>query len=325
MSPSDQDFSALMSIFWMGPPAAAGHARNGFRRGFGPLCRLVLVMLLAGCSAGSAGKTGSVEVTGPQHTQEAIAPISAVPPGGGDRPLLPGQSGTQYTPDGLPALEPKGLNADQLFAEKLKDDKARIDRLERAVTDLRREFDAIKPSIIRLTAVEGDMQELLQQLQTLTNNPGAQTAAMPQGDVADTAAPVAAKPVTHAVAPQAPAGEKKTGRKEGLAVTAIRSGSRDGGARLVLDLTGPAQYTRDLDNGEHLLVIELSGAAWKAAASGSFDKNPLLQSWTAKPEDGGRTLLAIQLSGPAQIVYDKTLPGADGAGSRLVLDLRPGT
>src|SRR5690606_26467053 len=97
--------------------------------------------------------------------------ISALPPGSDNRPPMPGQSETVYTPDGLPALSPaRGVNADQLFAERLKDEKARFDRLERAVADMRREFDSVKPAIIRLSAVESDMQELLTQLQTLTGS-----------------------------------------------------------------------------------------------------------------------------------------------------------
>lgn len=91
-------------------------------------------------------------------------------------------------PNGLPALMPasKGLNADQLFAEKLSSDDARLKRLENAVADLRREFDAVKPAIIRLSAVEADMEELVTQLQSLT--PGAvPPPAMPgQANINDT-------------------------------------------------------------------------------------------------------------------------------------------
>ena len=91
-------------------------------------------------------------------------------------------------PNGLPALMPasKGLNADQLFAEKLSSDDARLKRLENAVADLRREFDAVKPAIIRLSAVEADMEELVTQLQSLA--PGAvPPPAMPgQANINDT-------------------------------------------------------------------------------------------------------------------------------------------
>ena len=68
------------------------------------LCGIGCLVLLASCSGDSESHAGKVQVSAPHTTQDAIAPISALPPGSGDRPLLPGQSGTEYTPDGLPAL-----------------------------------------------------------------------------------------------------------------------------------------------------------------------------------------------------------------------------
>ncbi len=119
--------------------------------------------------------------------QPAIGAISALPPNAAGRPLQPGQSGTLYTPDGLPALLPpsKGLNADQLFAEKISNDNERFKRLENAVADLRREFDAVKPAIIRLTAVESDMEELITQLQSLVPGAGAHLPPPPGANIND--------------------------------------------------------------------------------------------------------------------------------------------
>lgn len=94
-------------------------------------------------------------------------PFSSAPPGSTDRPLEPGQSGAQYLPNGLPVLPARGINAELLFAEKISDTDDRFRRLENAVTDLRRELNAAMPAIVRLSAVEQDMQELLGQLQTL--------------------------------------------------------------------------------------------------------------------------------------------------------------
>ncbi|MBP7722404.1 MAG: hypothetical protein KA155_07685 [Alphaproteobacteria bacterium] len=97
-----------------------------------------------------------------------MPPISVpAPPGSTDRPLEPGQSGAQYLPNGLPVLPARGINAEMLFAEKISDTDDRFRRLENAVTDLRRELNAAMPAIVRLSAVEQDMQELLGQLQTL--------------------------------------------------------------------------------------------------------------------------------------------------------------
>ncbi len=69
-------------------------------------------------------------------------------------------------------LQPaKGLNTKRLFSESLGDD-ARLARLESAVQALRDEFDTITPSVNRLIAVESDIQELVNQLNTLVQNEG---------------------------------------------------------------------------------------------------------------------------------------------------------
>jgi hypothetical protein len=60
-----------------------------------------------------------------------------------------------------------GLSGKRLFADTLRDDEARLKRLEDAVQAMRDEFDSIKPSINRLMAVESDIQELVGQLNTL--------------------------------------------------------------------------------------------------------------------------------------------------------------
>jgi len=129
--------------------------------------------VLSACSPSASSSVKNAAAPASVSSQPTIAPITALPPGADSRPLQPGQSGTTYMPNGLPALMPasKGLNADQLFAEKLSSDDARLKRLENAVADLRREFDAVKPAIIRLSAVEADMEELVTQLQSLA--PGA--------------------------------------------------------------------------------------------------------------------------------------------------------
>jgi hypothetical protein len=132
-------------------------------------CCLPLFAFVSSCGLISdASEDPSAPRASGVTTQDNLDPIS-LPPGTGDRPLLPGQSGTQYMPNGLPALAPaRGVNADTMFAEKIKDEAARFKRLENAVADMRREFEAIKPAIVRLSAVEGDMQDLIGQLQSLT-------------------------------------------------------------------------------------------------------------------------------------------------------------
>lgn len=133
------------------------------------LCALFLAFFLTSCGPAEPGRSASAPSNNPNATTGAtIAPISVpAPPGAENRPLEPGQSGAQYLPNGLPVLPARGINAEMLFAEQITDTDDRFRRLENAVTDLRREVNAAMPAIVRLSAVEQDMQELLGQLQTL--------------------------------------------------------------------------------------------------------------------------------------------------------------
>lgn len=95
-----------------------------------------------------------------------------LPPGGTVRPAQIGETGRERSPEGLPLLQPKGLKAEDLFREPVKDTDQRLKRLENAVTEIRRDLDAALPAINRLVAIEGDIQELIQQLQTITGDGG---------------------------------------------------------------------------------------------------------------------------------------------------------
>jgi hypothetical protein len=135
------------------------------------LCALFLAIFLTSCGPAEPGRSSASAPSSSasnSSTGNVLPPISVpAPPGSADRPLEPGQSGAQYLPNGLPVLPARGINAEMLFAEKISDTDDRFRRLENAVTDLRREVNAAMPAIVRLSAVEQDMQELLGQLQTL--------------------------------------------------------------------------------------------------------------------------------------------------------------
>lgn len=104
-----------------------------------------------------------------ENTIDGIGAPVAIPPRFNDSPPKPGETGTEYTEaTGLPSLQPmKGVNIESLFAERIKDSDKRFERLENAVLEMRKEFESVKPSIIRLVAVETDMQNLTKELETL--------------------------------------------------------------------------------------------------------------------------------------------------------------
>ncbi|MDB5491225.1 MAG: hypothetical protein JWO78_1074 [Micavibrio sp.] len=130
-------------------------------------CCLLLASLLSLSACGDSSSAGRVT------TSSATA--AAPPPGSDARAVEAGQLGRKMGPDGLPSLEPqKGVNVsvDTLFTDDIKDPIDRIRRLENAVLELRRDYDATLPSIKRLVGIEKDMQTLMGQLETLTNGTG---------------------------------------------------------------------------------------------------------------------------------------------------------
>lgn len=99
------------------------------------------------------------------NTSTGIGAPVAIPPQFGNAPKTLGNSAEAT---GLPSLQPmKGVNIESLFAERIKDSDKRFDRLENAVIEMRKEFESVKPSIIRLVAVETDMQNLTKELESL--------------------------------------------------------------------------------------------------------------------------------------------------------------
>jgi N-acetylmuramoyl-L-alanine amidase len=123
-------------------------------------------------SPGSAAQpAASSSATAPSDSA-TIAPLMA-PPGSNERPPSPGSLGRPIGADGLPALQPaKGVNVsvDTLFTEDIRDPIERIKRVETAVIEMRRDFDATMPAIKRLVAIEQDIQLLTSQLETLLSS-----------------------------------------------------------------------------------------------------------------------------------------------------------
>ena len=296
---------------------------------------ILLPLFLSACSGGSSTATNNNIDQGTQQTIPAVN--AASPPGAGERPLKPGASGTVYTPDGLPALQPaRGINADMLFAEKINDEGARFDRLETAVADMRREFESVKPAIVRLVAVEDDMQTLLKQLETLVQNPPAPVDAVMLDQPLPEDIPVLAPPVQSVSSTLTPAAEPPPAplalepvptptpvavqkNSNMINVQGLRIGEHTNMTRLVIDVSGAVKYSYDLDNAENLLVIELPGADWTGAASETLKKSPLVQSWTVQAmENGQGSRLILNLHKSVKVTKDSALTQP----ARIVFDLQ---
>lgn len=345
------------------------------------LCVFLSSGFLSACDSATSGNakpasTSSANeplVANRENSEGAIAPL--LPPAANERPASPGTGSGLST---LPGMQPsKGLNVDNLFSEDIRDPMDRIKRVENVVLDMRRDFNTVLPAIMRLVAVEQDMQNLIGQLQTLTEDdvPGAlisvpvvpvdstdeEEAAADQTGATQHPPPALSErdedsqpPPADASAPDTPPfdGEvlkvqtlppealseddsppaKKTPdpapvsagvSPSGTFARGLRLGEHPDKTRLVVDLSGPTTFHTDLDNGEHLLVVELPDSKWSAAAQESFSDAPIVASYrTEATPDGRGTILVVSLRGPASLAQTLLIPGTEGA--RLAIDLKKG-
>lgn len=231
-----------------------------------------------------------------------------------------------------------GFNLDSYFSEDLKDPMARIERVERAVSAMNRDLKTIAAPIQRLVAVEGDIQELVKQLETLLSNEPAPTAARsaaayyppPAEQPRATTGPPAALAAQPQYAQAPPVNQMAktipppmTGGT--VQVMQMRLGEHPDKTRIVMDVNGPAAFRHDLDNSENLLVIELPTSGWAAAREMRNLKSPLISSYSVQPLGDKGSRVIVQLKQAASVVYEGTLaPNRNSKNHRLILDLKSG-
>jgi hypothetical protein len=196
-------------------------------------------------------------------------------------------------------VDPKDLNGPHQYttmptAEEInKDTNVRIVRLESEVAGLRDDFRKIipqhKPEIPR---------EVIQ------------TASLPP----------------EAIAPQAQTPPETIAPAAGAATSSVRGvrvGEHPDKVRIVLDVSGPAKFSYDIDNNEKLLIIDLPQSSWPTGAAGSFDGNALVSGYTAKPSASGGVTLAVELKKPAKLTMSSALEPNESYGHRIVFDVAP--
>lgn len=148
-----------------------------------------LIFAVSACSFGGK-ETGTRQASAPPVTSAAAAqtiPQNAAP-------------ATPTPMDIFRNMAPaEGMKFTPLFAEPLKDDSARIRRLEDSVQKLRNDLDTVVPSMVRMVSIEKDMKGLVTQLQTLTDTGGtpvSDQAVPPIVAEAIAATPINAAPLT---------------------------------------------------------------------------------------------------------------------------------
>ena len=215
------------------------------------------------------------------------------------------------TGSALDSMDAEPLNPKNLFGKSLGSDSERLSRLERAVQDMRNDFNMVQPSIRRLMAIEGDIQRLVTELEKLNS------------DVP------AAAPKSRSTSTKAP---KKTAQKKSFAtktpppvsgkasVYDLRIGEHPGKTRIVIDTNSKTSFSADIDNNEKIMVIELPNASWDTKMTKTLGKSPYISSYNVESSGDGHIAI-FQLKKNASITYKKDLKGFQGNSRRIVIDV----
>jgi N-acetylmuramoyl-L-alanine amidase len=220
------------------------------------------------------------------------------------------------------APKSSGFNPKNIFGKNLRSDSDRLDRLERAVQDMRNDFNSVQPSIRRLMAIEGDIQNLITELEKLNADPSLATPPPRAKKVMNAKKTTMAR--SHKIPPST---AKKSFVKKtpppvngNASVYDVRIGEHPGKTRIVIDVNTKTGFNVDIDNNEHIMIIELPNANWATAMSRNFAKSPYISSYNVEASGNGHMAI-FQLKRNARVGYKADLSGFQGSSRRLVIDV----
>lgn len=254
--------------------------------------------LLTGCSwleEWNGGPQAKAPQPQPQMTLVQTADATWIKPGAGQKPvekLVP-------APD-----------------ETMLETRARLDSMEEQLADMRNDMKMIMPALTRLAAMPESPQNLPQVQPSAGADPVIETT-----DTAGNAAVLAPLPLVEPPLQAAPV--QLASNSSGIAARDIRFGSHPDKTRVVIDVSGETAFTYDIDNGENILLIGMSGAQWNGPAQAPVTDSPLVASYEAVSDGKGGTQLAVQLRQPAKVLWAQTLSAVDGKPPRIVVDIAP--
>lgn len=105
-------------------------------------------------------------------------------------------------------------------------------------------------------------------------------------------------------------------------VQRVRIGEHPDRVRLVLDLSGPVQYTLEAEPGGAQIRVDLPGVAWDAMRAWEDKTAMVLAGYKVEAlPDGKGTRLILTAHGTMSVGLNGVLPPEEGQGYRLYLDL----
>lgn len=298
--------------------------------------RLSIVVMATACTFALSACSGSDETL----NRDLAAPkrVDVLSP-----PVAP-------DPDQMhPALQiarSRGLKTNVYFNEELQQAVSRLQGMEETLGRLQSDLQGTAMAMQRVEMMRQEIESLNVRIQSIQERllyagpmlapaPEAAPAAVEMteattqptplmGDMAtpDTTGTVqVSKPVLDEKSTPVAAAPKAAAVPAGNGVVGVRAGAHADRVRLVLDVAGgQTQFSSNLDNAEKVLTVELPSTPWSAAKSEALKGNPLVASYSAQSADKG-SVVAFTLKGSSKIIETKTLKGADGKPSRLIIDL----
>ncbi len=320
----------------------------------GRVCRIApffcfYLLLLTSCETqsdfGSGGNGLSSQTTVSRAGEDALT----LPPG-----MSAGDDSPRNKLIGMKGL--KGVNVDQLFSQNIRDTDKRFDRLESVVLDFRREYESVKPEIIRLVAIEKDMQQLISLLNNEVglppaspefanlNNDPIENAPVPDVqeqnmitneniDIAEAPSPPPpptpppSPPVVtpQLTTPQPPTVITPPATTNGkVTINNFRFGAHPDYVRLVIDATQKTPYSIDLDSSGEILTILLPSSSWSGSETKSYGgSSDLIDSYRAQedPQSNG-TIVYVSFKKPVTLKNQGTLASDSAPKFRIYIDVK---
>ncbi len=221
--------------------------------------------------------------------------------------------------------------------EQSKLDEQRLSMLESRVGSLETDMAQARPVLKKVDAIEHHFKALSLELDRIDATyaqpvePTPQPLLMATQPVETPVEKLAEKPVAKPVVKKAEKPVAKPTAKEIVpkadpkvaSVTGVRIGDQKNDVtRIVLDTTKPAEMHYDLDNEEHLLVIDLAGNKWNALKNMTLKSSPMVKAFHATEDDAGAHLV-LELKKTAKVAATARLNPSGAYGHRVYLDLVP--
>jgi hypothetical protein len=286
------------------------------------LLALTASMVLVSCSAKQPASAESVDNMPAGETEKLLAAEGSWNLVEEDKSASP----TQQHMAARGQVNPKQLSNKRSYtstpneAEISENVHFRVLRLESEMAGLRGDFNKLLPPLSNLIKADNSLDQAVSDIQAGQASASA-APVVPEKLAGDLAKPPAMdkpkvkatpKPIQTAAASPLPAGAP--------VVTGLRLGEHPGKTRIVLDTSAPVSFTYNIDNSEHVLLVDLPGSGWSAEMQRALAAHPLIKSYSVQTSAAGATV-AVELAKDAKVVMSTAMKPNEVYGHRVVLDL----